>query len=136
MGFLSGLFGGGNSSSSSTTQTTQIDKRQVVDGNGVGVSSDSSTVNVSQLDGGAINTAFQFAGYGLDSAANLMLETIRANRASEQAALKFATKSNDNAMNFAFDAGKPDASLMQNYAKYIAAAVGLIGIALVWKMGK
>lgn len=54
--------GSSGSSSSSTTQTTtqQIDKRLVVD-NGVGVSSDSSTVNVNALDGGAIAGAFDFS---------------------------------------------------------------------------
>lgn len=50
--------GGGSSSSSSTSSnTTNLDKRLVVDGGSVGVSSDSSTVNVSALDGGAIDKA-------------------------------------------------------------------------------
>ena len=53
--------GGGSSSSSSTSsQTTSIDKRMVVD-NGVGVSSDSSTVTVTATDLGAIDKAFGFA---------------------------------------------------------------------------
>lgn len=53
--------GGGSSSSSSTsTQTTSTDKRMVVD-NGVGVSSDSSTVTVNATDLGAIGKAFDFA---------------------------------------------------------------------------
>lgn len=54
--------GGGSSSSSSTsTQTISTDKRMVVD-NGVGVSSDSSTVTVTAVDLGAVSKAFEFAG--------------------------------------------------------------------------
>lgn len=52
--------GGGGSSSSSSQTTTSTDKRLVVD-SGVGVSSDSSTVNVNALDGGSIAEAFKFA---------------------------------------------------------------------------
>lgn len=53
--------GGGSSSSSSTSSTTtSTDKRMVVD-NGVGVSSDSSTVTVNATDLGAIDAAFGFA---------------------------------------------------------------------------
>lgn len=57
--------GGGGSSSSNETTTQNIDKRLVVD-SGVGVSSDSSTVNVSALDGGAIASAFEFAGQNVE----------------------------------------------------------------------
>ncbi|MCK9991397.1 MAG: hypothetical protein RugAbin2_02411 [Rugosibacter sp.] len=53
--------GGSKSSSSSSNQTINTDKRLVVDGGGVGVSSDSSTVNVTQTDLGAIGRAFDFA---------------------------------------------------------------------------
>jgi hypothetical protein len=50
----------GSSSSSSTTQTTQqIDRRLVVDSGSVGVSSDTSTVNVSVLDAGAVEGALE-----------------------------------------------------------------------------
>lgn len=50
--------GGGGSSSSSTSQTTQnIDRRQVVDGNSIGVAADSGTLNVSVLDTGAVQSA-------------------------------------------------------------------------------
>lgn len=60
--------GGGDSSSSSSTatSTTNIDKRMALS-SGVGVSSDSSTVNVNSLDGGAIAQALGFAGSALDS---------------------------------------------------------------------
>lgn len=53
--------GGGGSSSSNTTTTANTDKRQVVDGQSVGVSSDSSTVNVSVLDNGAFSQAVDLA---------------------------------------------------------------------------
>lgn len=53
--------GGSSSSSATTTQTTSTDKRMVVD-NGVGVSSDSSTVTVNAVDLDAVSKAFDFAG--------------------------------------------------------------------------
>lgn len=58
--------GGSSSSSSSSSSTTNIDKRLVVD-NGVGVSSDSSTVNVSALDNGAVTAGTDLAKKALDS---------------------------------------------------------------------
>lgn len=130
-------FGGDSSSSSSNqTTTTNVDKRQVVDGQGLGVSSDSSTVNVSQLDGGAIDSAFNFASSGLDSAARMMLETMKRQSETEKAALTFASNVNDGAMRFAFDAGKPDASLVQNFGKYLSLAGGILGLALLWMKSK
>lgn len=149
---------GGNTTQSSTT--TNLDKRLVVDGGSVGVTSDSSTVNVSSLDGGAIDRAFgfakagldsalfgtgealdfakksqqagldfavegldfaragqnsglDFAGVGLDRAFDVMMKSMDTQAESEKAALAFASRAADNAMNFAFDAGKPDASLAQ-----------------------
>ena len=53
-GMLLLRFGGGGSSSSNTT--TNVDKRQVVDAGGIGVSSDKSTVSVTNqsMDGGAV----------------------------------------------------------------------------------
>lgn len=49
--------GGSSSSSSTTTETRNTDKRQVVDNQSVGVSSDSSTVNVTMTDRDAIDKA-------------------------------------------------------------------------------
>lgn len=48
--------GGGGSSSSTATTTTSTDKRMVVD-QGIGISSDSSTVNVTALDGDIVKQA-------------------------------------------------------------------------------
>lgn len=57
--------GGGSSSSSSTSTSTQnTDKRQVVDNQSVGVSSDSSTVNVQMTDLGAINASMEMLRNG------------------------------------------------------------------------
>lgn len=56
---------GGGSSSSNQTTTQNIDKRLVVD-SGIGISSDSSTLHVTALDGGAVNSAFEFATKNLD----------------------------------------------------------------------
>lgn len=143
---------GGNTEQSSTT--TNLDKRLVVDGGSVGISSDSSTVNMTSLDGGAIDRAFgfakagldsalfgtgealDFAGTGLDRAFNVMVKSMDIQAESEKNALAFAARAADNAMNFAFDAGKPDASLMQNYGKYLAMAGALIGVAFLWKVAK
>lgn len=60
------LEGGGSSSSSSNSQeTTNVDRRQVVGEGSVGVSSDSSTVNVSVLDSGAIDKAGAIASQAI-----------------------------------------------------------------------
>lgn len=48
--------GGGSSSSSSNTTTNTTDKRMVVD-QGIGISSDQSTVNVQALDGKIVSQA-------------------------------------------------------------------------------
>lgn len=48
--------GGGSSSSSSATTTNTTDKRMVVD-QGIGISSESSNVNVTTLDAGIVNKA-------------------------------------------------------------------------------
>lgn len=48
--------GGGSSSSSSSSTTTNLDKRMVVD-QGIGISSDSSTVTVEALDAGIVEKA-------------------------------------------------------------------------------
>lgn len=59
-GYVCGGGGGSSSSSSSNqTSTTNIDKRQVVDTGGIGVSSDSSTVTVNNqtLDAGIVTKA-------------------------------------------------------------------------------
>lgn len=68
---------GGSSSSSSSNQTSNVDKRQVVDGQGIGVSSDSSTVSVTNnsLDGNAIGKAFDFASSN-DIAAGKSVEQV------------------------------------------------------------
>ncbi len=51
-----------SSSSTSTTTTTQnVDKRQVVDSNSVGVSSDMSTVNVTATDFNSVARSFDLA---------------------------------------------------------------------------
>lgn len=69
--------GGGSSSSSSTSNTTSIDKRMVVD-QGIGITSDSSTVTVEALDAGIVNKALDTvsaadatAGAGFEKLLNL-----------------------------------------------------------------
>jgi hypothetical protein len=55
-GYVCGGGGGGGSESSSTTTTNTTDKRMVVD-TGIGISSESSNVNVTTLDAGIVNKA-------------------------------------------------------------------------------
>lgn len=57
--FICSFGGDSSSSSSNSTTTTNVDKRQVVDAGGIGVSSDQSTVTVTNnaLDAGIVNTA-------------------------------------------------------------------------------
>lgn len=69
--------GGGSSSSSSSSSTTNTDKRMVVD-QGIGISSDSSTVNVQALDGQIVSKALDTvaaadatAGAGFEKLLNL-----------------------------------------------------------------
>ena len=52
---------GSYSASTNTSTTSNLDKRQVVDGNAIGVSSDTSTVHVSVLDDGAVRGAIRLA---------------------------------------------------------------------------
>lgn len=69
-GMLCGGGGDSSSSSSQATSTTNLDKRQVVDNGGLGVSSDSSTVNVTtnSLDIGAIGKAIELSKASLTAA--------------------------------------------------------------------
>lgn len=56
------LWKGGSSSSSNATTTTNTDKRQVVDNSSIGVSSDSSTVNVYATDQNSVAKAIDLTG--------------------------------------------------------------------------
>lgn len=49
--------GGGSSSSSNSTTTNTTDKRMVVDGSSIGISSDTSTVTVNALDADIVKKA-------------------------------------------------------------------------------
>lgn len=57
---------GSSSSSTSSTTTNNTDRRLVVDGSSAGVSANSSTVNVTQTDHGAISSAMQILSAGQD----------------------------------------------------------------------
>lgn len=46
-----------SSSSSNTTNTTNIDRRQVMSDGAIGVTSDSSTINIESMDAGVVNKA-------------------------------------------------------------------------------
>lgn len=85
-----GLFGGGNSTSSTTNQTLNTDRRQVVDGGSLGLSSDSSTINITSLDAGAISDAKEIAVSALtNNATNAgkLLDTAALLFSSQQKAL-------------------------------------------------
>lgn len=91
------IYGGGSSSSSQASSTTNVDKRQVVDNGGVGVSSDSSTVNVTNTstDNGAIQSAMNLVnnagGAALSAYQSLLNATITLN-AQHDATLAANTK--------------------------------------------
>lgn len=65
MGFLSSIFGGGGSSSSSTKSTTTNTNAPVSvaaeEGHAFNLNSETGTVNLDMLDGGSIESAFDFA---------------------------------------------------------------------------
>lgn len=83
-GYVCGGGGDSSSSSSNATTTTSIDKRQVVDGAGIGVSSDSSTVNttytVNQTDQGALQKASDIVTAALQKASDISTAAISANQ--------------------------------------------------------
>lgn len=68
--------GDSSSQSSSATTTTNIDKRQVNDGGSVGVTSDSSTVNVSLLDNGAVQKAIDLSAASTKTAYDGLKEAL------------------------------------------------------------
>lgn len=59
--------GGSESSSATTTTTTNTDKRQVVSDNGVGITSDASTVNVTMADQGTVLAAIDLSKLGANN---------------------------------------------------------------------
>lgn len=61
------IFGGDSSTSSAQTTTNNTDKRLVVSDYGIGLSSDSSTVNITTTDQGAMYSSFQFGKKALDT---------------------------------------------------------------------
>ena len=65
------LYKGSKSEQKSTTTTTNVDKRQVVDGGSVGLTLDGNGNSVQVLDGGAIDASFEFAGESLEQMMDL-----------------------------------------------------------------
>lgn len=57
-----------SSTSSNTTNTTNIDRRQVMSDGAIGITSDSSTVNVEQVDAGLVKAALDVVA-GADATA-------------------------------------------------------------------
>jgi len=112
--------GGGSSSSSSNATTTQnTDRRQVVDGGSVGVSSDSSTVNVTTLDQGAVKQAIDLvagAGTGALTAYKQLLDTTALLATQSQATM---TANTDLAAQLATNAtGQPSSEETATQEKY------------------
>lgn len=68
--------GGTDSTSNTSTTTNQVDKRQVVDTNSVGVSSDSSTVNVTQVVPGAVDHAIDLSKSSSEQAYKGLVEIL------------------------------------------------------------
>ena len=135
--------GGGDSSSSSSNQTTtnNVDRRQVVDTGSVGISSDASTVNIQQLDQGAIAGAREIAVNAiannatntaklLDTAAALFQSQQQAIGVSATLANSLAAKASGTA-----DNGLQTEDVQKNKNAIMAAAAlaGLAGLAYLSK---
>lgn len=104
---------GGGSESSNETTTQNIDKRLVVD-SGIGISSDSSSVNVTALDAGAINEAFEFANANVE-----LMKSADALQGQTAAQLLGLT---DRVFTEAFKVLDKNASLVQSSGKLVSDA--------------
>lgn len=143
-------FGGGGSSSSSasttTSNVTNVDRRQVVDGSAVGVTSDSSTVNtsynVTALDGGSIAGAFDFAkkvADGGNATAGQLLDITKGvfSRAFDQLDKQQSfVSSAGQAVAAAYDNAKGDGTQKFILAVGIIGSVAAIGLAVAHSRGK
>jgi hypothetical protein len=85
--------GGDSSSSSSSSTTNQNQDRRIVVEGGVGVSSDESTVNVSALDGGAIDRAIDLATSTIGSSEARLGDILDASSAQLSDVVEFARAS-------------------------------------------
>lgn len=139
MSFLN-LFGGGDSSSSSTNTTTNnTDRRQVVDGGSVGVSSDSSTVNVSSIDAGAVQAGTNVALAGISTNATNVDHLLAAadKLFSQQQNALDANVQLTKSLASTAQAAYADASAnAQGNKPIVYAVVAVIGIAAVTYLGK
>ena len=137
---LLNLFGGGDSSSSSTNTTTNnTDRRQVVDGGSVGVSSDSSTVNVTSLDAGAIAAGTNVALASVASNSTNVDHLLAAADklfAQQQAALDMNTNLTKSLASTTQAAYQDAAANAQGNKPIMYAVIAVIGIAAVNFMGK
>jgi hypothetical protein len=120
---------GGSSSSSSSTSTTtnSVDKRQVVDNGAVGVSSDSSTVNVTymQTDYGSIANALNLAKSSSDTVYKGLVEVLGLAKDSVSLSQKTLTSAGQ-----AVQSAYQNASDSQSGVRSIALA-GLVVVAVV-----
>lgn len=122
--------GGGDSSSANTTQTTtqNTDKRQVVDGNSVGVSSDSSTVNVTSTDHAAVAAAFDLAKVSSAQTADTISKALQF--ASDNLKLASASAAGVG------DAYKTANNLSSGQTYLIAGVLAVAGIVAIKSFGK
>lgn len=134
LSMCNGGSGGGSSSTSSSSTTTNMDKRMVVD-QGIGISSDNSTVNVEALDGQIVNKALDTvaaadatAGAGFEKLLNLADGLFKAGGALVQ-------KTSDTAMQAvgAIQTAQNDAKGSIDQKTLIILAVAGVGAAYVWK---
>jgi len=121
-------FGGGGSSSasSSTTTTTNQDRRQVVE-QGVAVSSDTSTVHVTALDGGAIGKAFDFAQASGLSVADLAKEVFTRGFTALEADREFVSQAGVQVAK-AYDDAKGEGTQKFMIAVGVAAVVAVVAV--------
>lgn len=130
--------GGGGSSSSSTTTTTNIDRRQVVDNGGIGLSSDSSTINVEALDGNIVNAALDVVKSADATAGEGFMRLLDLSEKLFQAGGQILDKTSETSMQAvqAVNSARNDADgKIDQKTLIILGAVGL-GAAYVMKKGK
>lgn len=104
---------GGGSSSSNETTTQNVDKRLVVD-SGIGISSDSSSVNVTALDAGAITDAFEFA--------NANVELLKASDALQGQSVAQLLNLTDKVFDGAFKVLDKNAAIVESSGQFVAQA--------------
>lgn len=119
-------------SKSKSTASTSSSSVSLQDTDGTTVAGNSaSTVNIT--DGGAVEANRDVSLSVIEKAAELTLGLVTAQAKANESALGFATAAQEQANKFAFDAGRPEASTLQQSGKILLWVGGLIAGAMILK---